>query len=33
MLIDKGEIIEQGTHDQLIQKNGTYKKLTELEYL
>lgn len=27
IVLDKGEIIEQGTHDQLIQKNGAYKSL------
>eukprot|EP00794_Sanderia_malayensis_P014229 gene14229-15713_t len=27
MVIDKGVIVEQGTHDELIQKEGTYKKL------
>lgn len=33
IVVEKGEIKEHGTHDQLIKKNGTYKKLTELEYL
>ena len=27
MVIDKGCIVEQGTHDQLIEQEGTYKKL------
>ena len=26
-MIDKGRIAEQGTHDELIQKDGKYKKL------
>ena len=29
MFIDKGKIVEIGTHDQLIQKNGEYKKLIQ----
>ena len=29
LVMEKGEIVEQGTHDQLIAKNGTYKKLIE----
>ena len=28
--VDKGHIVEQGTHNELIQKNGSYKKLYEL---
>ena len=33
IVIDKGEIKEQGTHEELIQMNGMYKKLIELDYL
>ena len=29
MFLDKGEIIEQGTHDELIEKNGEYLKLVQ----
>lgn len=32
IVLDNGEIIEQGTHDDLLKANGKYKKLTELEY-
>lgn len=28
--VDKGHIVEEGTHNELIQKNGSYKKLYEL---
>lgn len=31
ILIKKGEIIEQGTHEQLTQKNGAYKKLIDYQ--
>jgi len=31
ILIKKGEILEQGTHDQLTQKNGAYKKLIDYQ--
>jgi ABC-type multidrug transport system fused ATPase/permease subunit len=27
VVFDKGEIVEQGTHQQLIAKNGVYSKL------
>lgn len=27
IVIDKGEIAEQGTHDELLHHNGVYKKL------
>jgi subfamily B ATP-binding cassette protein MsbA len=30
-VLHKGEIVEQGTHDQLIELNGNYKKLYELQ--
>ena len=32
MVLNKGEIIERGTHDQLIEKGGAYKKLYEIQY-
>ena len=31
IVLDKGEIIEKGTHEQLINRNGNYKKLTDLQ--
>ncbi|ETZ19765.1 hypothetical protein N824_09850 [Pedobacter sp. V48] len=31
IVIDKGEIIETGTHQELINYNGLYKKLIELQ--
>lgn len=31
VVIDKGEIAEQGTHQQLLDKNGIYKKLYDLQ--
>jgi subfamily B ATP-binding cassette protein MsbA len=31
VVLQKGEIAEQGTHDQLISKNGVYKKLVEMQ--
>jgi subfamily B ATP-binding cassette protein MsbA len=31
IVIDEGEIREQGTHDTLIKNNGIYKKLTEMQ--
>ena len=29
LVIENGEIVEKGTHDDLIAKNGIYKKLVE----
>lgn len=31
-VLQKGEVIETGTHDELLQKNGVYKKLYELQF-
>lgn len=31
IVVSEGEIAERGTHDQLLAKNGVYKKLTELQ--
>lgn len=33
VVMDKGVIAETGTHDELLQKNGVYKKLFELQFL
>lgn len=33
VVMKKGEIIEQGNHKELIAKNGTYKKLVEMQQL
>lgn len=32
IVFEKGEIVERGTHQQLIDKNGTYNKLYELQF-
>lgn len=32
IVMDHGEIRERGTHDQLIEKNGAYKRLYELQF-
>ena len=31
VVLDKGKITEQGTHDELMQNNGIYKKLVDLQ--
>jgi ATP-binding cassette, subfamily B, bacterial len=31
LVMDKGEVVDQGTHDQLIKKQGLYKKLWEIQ--
>jgi len=33
LVLQKGKIIEQGKHDELLAKNGTYKKLVEMQSL
>ncbi|MFK5971984.1 MAG: ABC transporter ATP-binding protein [Flavobacteriaceae bacterium] len=33
VVLQKGEIVEQGSHDELLAKNGTYKKLVEMQSL
>lgn len=33
VVLNKGEIVEQGSHEQLLSKNGTYKKLVEMQSL
>ncbi len=32
IVLHKGQIVEQGTHDHLLQQNGTYARLYELQY-
>lgn len=32
MVVDKGRIVEKGTHSQLYRKNGIYKKLYDLQF-
>jgi subfamily B ATP-binding cassette protein MsbA len=32
LVINNGEIIEKGTHQELIQKSGEYKKLYDIQY-
>lgn len=31
VVMEKGDIVEQGSHEELMQKNGTYRKLVELQ--
>ena len=31
IVMQKGEIVEQGTHQELLAKNGMYKKLVEMQ--
>ena len=31
LVMDKGRIIEQGSHSELIQKNGMYRRMTGLQ--
>ena len=31
VVMQKGRIVEQGTHTELIQKNGMYKRLVEMQ--
>ena len=33
VVLHKGEIVEQGTHEQLLLKNGTYRKLVQMQSL
>ena len=33
VVLQKGEIVEQGTHEELLAKNGTYQKLVEMQSL
>lgn len=32
LVLDEGEIIERGTHDTLLQENGTYKRIYDIQY-
>ena len=32
VVVDKGRIVERGTHDQLIEKSGLYRRLYELQF-
>ncbi len=33
VVLQKGEIVEQGSHTELLTKNGTYKKLVDMQSL
>ena len=32
LVLDKGAIVEEGSHDELLAKNGLYKNLYELQF-
>ena len=32
IVLEKGKIVEEGTHEELIEKGGIYKKLYELQF-
>ena len=31
IVLDKGEIVEEGTHDELLAKDGNYKRIYEIQ--
>ncbi|MGB9597813.1 MAG: ATP-binding cassette domain-containing protein, partial [Candidatus Poribacteria bacterium] len=31
LILDKGEIVEQGTHNELLENNGLYKRLVDMQ--
>ena len=33
VVLDKGEIVEMGTHDELIKKGGIYTKLCSMQFM
>ena len=33
LVFDKGKIVEQGTHEELLKQNGYYKKLKDISIL
>ena len=32
IVLDKGEIVESGTHEELLSKNGNYSKLYNIQF-
>ena len=32
LVMDKGQVVEQGTHDDLLEKEGIYRKLYEMQF-
>jgi subfamily B ATP-binding cassette protein MsbA len=33
VVLEKGRIVQQGTHNDLIQQNGTYKQLIQMQQI
>ena len=31
LILEKGEIVEQGTHDELLENNGLYRRLVDMQ--
>ena len=32
LVLDKGRVVDQGTHDQLVRKGGKYAELAKLQF-